>query len=67
MNDFGTVPLTWRKSTHSSPQHSDCVELADLGVAIAVRDSKDPEGPKLAIASADWQALTAAIRRRSHA
>ena len=37
----------WRKSTHSDSSGGDCVEVAGLPVAIAVRDSKDPEGPKL--------------------
>jgi hypothetical protein len=34
----------WRKSTHSSSQGDDCVELVGLGATVAVRDSKDPDG-----------------------
>jgi hypothetical protein len=37
--------LVWRKSTHSAADS--CVEVADLGDTIAVRDSKNPEGPRL--------------------
>ena len=44
----------WRKSTHSGGNGS-CVEIADLGPATAVRDSKDPDGPKLIIAAAGWR------------
>jgi len=29
---------------------------------VAVRDSKDPDGPKLIFTVADWTAFTAAIR-----
>ncbi|ROO82876.1 uncharacterized protein DUF397 [Actinocorallia herbida] len=33
----------WRKSTYSDSSGSDCVELAGLGAAVLVRDSKNPE------------------------
>jgi hypothetical protein len=42
--------MAWRKSSFSGAEN--CVELAHLGAAIAVRDSKDPEGPVLTIAAA---------------
>ncbi|MFE2611741.1 DUF397 domain-containing protein [Streptomyces mirabilis] len=45
--------LTWRKSTHSGDQGGSCVEIAETPSAtIAVRDSKNPAGPILAIAPA---------------
>ena len=37
----------WRKSSHSGASGDNCVEVAGLPAAIAVRDSKNPEGPKL--------------------
>ncbi|MEV5573291.1 DUF397 domain-containing protein [Spirillospora sp. NPDC052269] len=55
---------TWRKSTHSSAQHSDCVEIAGAGLHVAVRDSKDPGGPSLLVPSAAWQAFAAEIKER---
>ncbi|MER5257613.1 MULTISPECIES: DUF397 domain-containing protein [unclassified Streptomyces] len=36
---------TWRKSTHSSDTGGDCIEFAPRQGTIAVRDSKNPEGP----------------------
>lgn len=41
-------PVTWRKSRRSNPS-GNCVEIAELpgGAAIAVRNSRDPEGPAL--------------------
>ncbi|MFF5174704.1 DUF397 domain-containing protein [Micromonospora sp. NPDC000089] len=45
----------WRKSTRS--QTSNCVEVAPLGAApgpIALRDSKDPDGPVLLFDRAGW-------------
>ena len=35
---------------------------AALPAAVAVRDSKDPGGPKLIFTPADWAAFTTAIR-----
>lgn len=53
---------TWRKSTHSGG-NNDCVELADLGPILAVRDSKNPDGPKLAFGSAAAVAFLSAIKK----
>ncbi|MFD0851191.1 DUF397 domain-containing protein [Actinomadura adrarensis] len=41
--------LKWRKSSKSSSSGGECVELANLPNAIAIRDSKDPQGPKLLV------------------
>ncbi|MEU8123242.1 DUF397 domain-containing protein [Spirillospora sp. NPDC049024] len=37
----------WRKSTYTTSNGGNCVELADAAGAVAVRDSKDPDGPVL--------------------
>ncbi|XVQ11407.1 DUF397 domain-containing protein [Spirillospora sp. CA-255316] len=47
----------WRESSRSSSSGSDCVEVAGVGDAIAVRDSKDPAGPKLLVTRAGWREL----------
>jgi hypothetical protein len=41
-------PLTWQKSRRSNPS-GNCVELAELPgrAGIAMRNSRDPEGPVL--------------------
>ena len=41
-------PVTWRKSRRSNPS-GNCVEIAELpgGSGIAVRNSRDPQGPAL--------------------
>ncbi|WP_312032891.1 DUF397 domain-containing protein [Actinomadura latina] len=38
---------TWRKSSHSTQEGGQCVEMADLETAWGVRDSTDPDGPVL--------------------
>ena len=48
----------WRKSSRSNGNGgSNCVEVADLGAAVAVRDSKDPHGAALVFAPSEWAAF----------
>lgn len=54
----------WRKSSRSGSD-TNCVEVTVLPGAVAVRDSKDPDGPILRFPSEAWQALVAGIRRAS--
>lgn len=61
----GLLDVDWRKSTYSSGNGGTCVEVADLSRAVAVRDSKDPEGPALILTPAQWRDLTARIRAGS--
>ncbi|HEU5025057.1 MAG TPA: DUF397 domain-containing protein [Spirillospora sp.] len=44
--------LVWRKSTRSASNGGNCVELADAAGALAVRDSKDLNGPVLLVTRA---------------
>jgi Domain of unknown function (DUF397) len=61
--DCVEVAEVWRKSFYSGTNGGACVEAArTLPAAIAVRDSKDPAGPKLIFTPADWAAFTTAIR-----
>jgi hypothetical protein len=43
---------------------SDRLEVAAAGQAVAVRDSRDPAGPRLMIGRAAWQAFAAAVKGR---
>lgn len=56
-----THPTTWRKSTYSI-NTSNCVELADTGEYVLVRDSKHPEAGHLTFTRAELAALVAAAR-----
>jgi hypothetical protein len=50
----------WRKSTRSgNGNDSNCVEVANLGDAVAVRDSKHPTGPALIFTPDEWRAFLA--------
>ncbi|KAF4407748.1 MULTISPECIES: DUF397 domain-containing protein [Streptomyces] len=53
----GSAGASWRKSSHSGAQGGECVEIAVSGAPaarVAVRDSKDPDGPRLTVGSAAW-------------
>ena len=52
----------WRTSSYSNNGGA-CVEVADnLPGIVAVRDSKDRNGPVLIVSSARWREFTAGIR-----
>jgi hypothetical protein len=53
----------WRKSTYSNGSSS-CIETTTRSGAVAVRDSKDPTGPQLAIPTASWLAFTCRLQNR---
>ncbi|MGW5410185.1 DUF397 domain-containing protein [Actinomadura geliboluensis] len=53
----------WRKSTRSTSTGGECVELATLPEGVGVRDSKDPDGPKLVMRRAEFAALLASLKR----
>jgi Domain of unknown function (DUF397) len=56
------VAAVWRTSSHSN-NGGNCVEVARGGpCVIAIRDSKDPAGPKLAFTAAQWKAFTRAVK-----
>ena len=48
--------VVWRKSSHNNGQ-GQCVEVARLGTAVAVRDSKNPTGAVLVFTPAEWTAF----------
>jgi len=52
----------WRTSTHSG-QNGSCIQVAvnQRGI-VAVRDSKNPSGPKLIITPGTWGKFTARVK-----
>jgi hypothetical protein len=56
-----TTTLTWRKSSRSAA-NGHCVEIMELPGGIAVRDSKDPDGPRLRFDADAWNAFVGSLR-----
>nr|WP_202421279.1 DUF397 domain-containing protein [Actinomadura rayongensis] len=54
--------VRWRKASRSDDRGGACIELANVPHTVAVRDSKDPEGPKLVVARADFRRFATAVR-----
>jgi hypothetical protein len=62
MNRNMTDRAVWRKSGRSNGQ-ANCVEVArNLPGIVAIRDSKNPHGPKLIFAPAAWESFTAGVK-----
>lgn len=53
--------LTWIKSTRSSG-NGNCVEVAQLSDGVLVRDSKDPDGPRLFFTEPEWSAFLDGVK-----
>ncbi|MWA05573.1 DUF397 domain-containing protein [Actinomadura sp. LD22] len=53
--------VRWRKSTYSNNGGS-CIEVAALGPTRLIRDSKDPQGPVLAVSPNAWTSLLTTIK-----
>lgn len=63
MDDPDLSHARWHKSSRSSA-NGQCVEIARLGGAVAVRDSKRPSGPKLVFTRRSWAAFIDDIKRQ---
>lgn len=48
------IALSWHKSSYSGGSGDDCVEVAACPDTVHVRDSKDKQGPQLALPPAAW-------------
>ena len=50
-----TIDQSWRKSSYSGNGGGNCVEVAtNLPGVVAVRDSKDSQGPILTVSRDEW-------------
>lgn len=63
MTEHDTFPLAWRRSSLSR-NGTECVEAAALPArqGVAIRDSKDADGPRLAVDHPAWNGFVAAVR-----
>ncbi|GHF85764.1 DUF397 domain-containing protein [Streptomyces thermodiastaticus] len=47
----------WIKSSYSTDEGPDCVEVGHVSDAVLIRDSKNPTGPRLTLTPAAWAAF----------
>jgi hypothetical protein len=53
----------WFKSSYSGGNTTECVEAAAVPVGVLIRDSKRPEGARIAVSAKAWQHfLTMSVR-----
>lgn len=66
VRDIEMSGAVWRKSSYSSGNGGQCVEVAlNLPGTVAVRDSKDPGGTTLVFAAATWRSFTSLASRNT--
>ena len=56
--------LRWRKASYSGDNGGNCVEVAGTPATVAVRDSKDPDGPRLTFTRQAWAVFAHGTKRR---
>jgi hypothetical protein len=54
--------MTWKKSSYSGNGGGECTEVAAVPGTVLVRDSKNPEGAKLAFTTASWRLFAAKVK-----
>ena len=62
MDKLDLARAEWSKSSHSSA-NGQCIQVArNLPGVVAVRDSKNPDGPKLIFSPADWRTFVRGMK-----
>jgi Domain of unknown function (DUF397) len=59
----GMSAPAWRKSSYSGNSGGNCTEVAATCETVLVRDSKDPDGARLAFSAKAWLAFAAKVKR----
>lgn len=62
MDGHDRTVTTWRKSTYSGSNASNCVEVATSATTILIRDTKNRAGVVLSFAPAAWHRFAASVK-----
>ncbi|WP_317446072.1 DUF397 domain-containing protein [Streptomyces collinus] len=54
---MSSTALRWVKSSYSSEEGGNCVEVATESGSVHIRDSKTPASPHLTVTAAAWAAF----------
>jgi hypothetical protein len=52
----------WRTSSYTGANGGNCVEVGHVGPMIAVRDTKDRNGPVLQVSPAAWRRFAGQVK-----
>lgn len=55
----------WRKASRSTAEGDNCIEVAMASQMVALRDSKDPNGPMLIIGHTEFRQFTSVLKSLS--
>ncbi|GAA3764739.1 DUF397 domain-containing protein [Salinactinospora qingdaonensis] len=56
------MDLNWHKSSYSSQQGGECIEVAEAPQAVLVRDTQNRARGHLAFSAAEWAALLSEVK-----
>jgi hypothetical protein len=62
MSTAEPASTAWRKSSRSDNNGGACVEVATLEHAVAIRDSKNPDGGVLIVDRPEWTAFIDGVK-----
>ncbi|WDV52580.1 DUF397 domain-containing protein [Streptomyces coeruleorubidus] len=63
ITEYDLGAATWHKSSYSGGDGGNCLEVThDFPTLVPVRDSKNPEGPKLVFRTTAWAAFVANLK-----
>ncbi|MFJ2739543.1 DUF397 domain-containing protein [Streptomyces sp. NPDC087440] len=64
MTNASTLPVTWRKSSHSDSNRAECLEIGEgMAPLVPIRDSKNPTGPALIFPAAAFGSFVLAVQQ----
>jgi hypothetical protein len=61
INHTNLMDAEWHKSSRSSGGADNCVEVANIGPVVGIRDTKDRPGGHLEVTDDSWMAFLAAV------
>jgi Domain of unknown function (DUF397) len=61
MHDIDLTRAQWKKPSYSG-NSGNCVEVAQLGGVVAIRDSKDETGATLVVTPDEWRAMISSLK-----
>lgn len=53
--------VNWRKSSYSGGASGNCTQVTAVAGTVLVRDSKNPDGPRLVFGRPAWEAFAASL------